>query len=104
MKNRITWARVQDMFETLRGSARRAGVDTTGWAVDNRGTGYLLGRLGDQPDVKPQHRHVSDVFARFDGPTALYEYMAAMHAAFGMVLSMPITPRPNPADPATHSN
>ena len=77
MAERITWKWItESFFPLLVADARRAGVDTTGWALDSReGPGRCLVRLN--PD-----KSVATVYQRFATPRDADLIMRGMRFAW----------------------
>jgi hypothetical protein len=82
----VTWKWLEEsLFPLLVRDARRAGEDTTGWALDSRsGQGRMFCRLGD-PDPDTGARPVLTVYHRFTTPRQADLMLQGMRFAWARV-------------------
>lgn len=80
MEKRVTWKWIKESYFPLVASeARRAGVDLTGWTLDEReGPGVSLVRLNP-------NKSVDKVFRRFTSPSDAELVLEGMRLAWAQV-------------------
>jgi hypothetical protein len=94
MLERLDWDFIEKFFPLVVADARRAGVDTTGWAIDREGTQHVFCRLG-------ANGAVATVYHRFGKPEEADRFFQGVRWALSR-LPQPTPPAPG-AEPVPGS-